>query len=112
MKNLEPPTGPVNGEWTPSPVGDTLPDPSQRAVDSSSSDANMPGQEATRTFLHQLSQTLTALRGTLELALLVDSDAQDYRRAIQQSLLQAETLVQVFESFRAMAQGADHRACG
>jgi hypothetical protein len=48
---------------------------------------------------------LTALRGTLELALLVDSDAQGYRRVIQQSLLQAEALVQLFKSYRALACG-------
>jgi hypothetical protein len=44
------------------------------------------------------------LRGTLELALLVDSDAQEYRRAIQQSLVQAEGLVQLFKSYRAAVE--------
>ena len=58
-----------------------------------------------RVFLHQLSQTLTSLRGILELALLVDSDEQEYRRVIQQSLVQAEGLVQLFKSCRALAEG-------
>jgi hypothetical protein len=53
---------------------------------------------------------LTSLRGTLELALLVDCDAQDYRRAIQQSLVQAEGLVQLFKSYRAVAQGGNGRS--
>jgi light-regulated signal transduction histidine kinase (bacteriophytochrome) len=44
------------------------------------------------------------LRGTLELALLVDCDEQEYRRAIQQSLGQAEELVQLFRSYRATAE--------
>jgi signal transduction histidine kinase len=51
-----------------------------------------------------LSQRLTSLRGTLELALLVDSDEQEYRRAIQQSLAQAEGLVQLFKSYRSTAE--------
>jgi signal transduction histidine kinase len=38
------------------------------------------------------------------LALLVDSDEQEYRRAIQQSLAQAEGLVQLFRSYRAVAE--------
>jgi hypothetical protein len=45
------------------------------------------------------------LRGILELALLVDSDEQEYRRVIQQSLVQAEGLVQLFKSYRALAEG-------
>jgi signal transduction histidine kinase len=60
--------------------------------------------DQTRVFLHQLSQTLTALHGILELGLLVDSDEQEYRRVIQQSLAQAEGLVQLFKSYRAMAE--------
>jgi hypothetical protein len=44
------------------------------------------------------------LHGILELALLVDSDAEGYRRAIQQSLAQAEGLVELFNSYRAMTE--------
>jgi hypothetical protein len=47
---------------------------------------------------------LTSLRGVLELALLIDSDEQEYRRAIQQSLVQAEGLVQLFRSYRATVE--------
>jgi hypothetical protein len=57
--------------------------------------------DATRVFLHQLSQNLTSLCGTLELALLIPSDEHEYRRAIRQSLAQAEGLVQLFRSYRA-----------
>jgi signal transduction histidine kinase len=66
---------------------------------------SLPYKDHTRVFLHQLSQTLTSLYGTLELALLVDSDAQEYRRAIQQSFAQAERLVQLFKSYREWAEG-------
>jgi hypothetical protein len=38
------------------------------------------------------------------LALLIDSDEQEYRRAIQQSLVQAEGLVQLFRSYRATVE--------
>jgi light-regulated signal transduction histidine kinase (bacteriophytochrome) len=71
---------------------------------SDSLNKSLPYKDRTRVFLHQLSQTLTSLRGILELALLVDSDEHEYRRAIQQSLEQAEGLVQLFKSYRAMAE--------
>jgi hypothetical protein len=106
MKSTERPTRSFEQEWKPSRAGGTLPGCAAGGASPSSS-ANTcnsdPDHDSTRTFLHQLSQTLTALRGTLELALLVDSDAQSYRQVIQQSLLQAETLVQLFKSYRARA---------
>jgi hypothetical protein len=64
----------------------------------------LPHKDQACVLLHQLSQTLTSLRGTLELALLVNCDEQEYRRVIQQSLAQAEGLVQLFKSYRAMAE--------
>jgi len=109
MKSSESPRGAIKGEWRPSSAGEMLPDSSPRAGASCSSGASLPDLEATRAFLHQWSQTLTALRGTLELGLLADSDAQDYRRTIEQSLRQAETLFQLFKSYRAIAQGAENR---
>jgi hypothetical protein len=109
MKSVEPPTGPPEGEWRRSQVVDALPAssahgpiPPQGGSDSLS--RSSPYNDRTRVFLHQLSQSLTSLRGTLELALLVDSDEQEYRRAIQQSLAQAEGLVQLFRSYRATAE--------
>jgi hypothetical protein len=111
MKDGEPPTVPPEGEWRPSQVEDALPACSARGPIPRQSDGSdslsdsLPGNDRTRAFLHQLSQTLTSLRGTLELALLVDSDAQEYRRVIQQSLVQAEGLVQLFKSYRALAEG-------
>jgi len=83
----------------------------RQSAESDSLRNSLPYQDRTRSFLHQLSQTLTSLRGILELALLVDSDAQEYRRAIQQSLAQAEGLVQLFKSYRALAEGEDQRPC-
>ena len=111
MKSSEPPTEPLEEEWRPSQVVDAFPVSSARGSiprQSGGSDSlsnSLPLKDRTRVFLHQLSQTLTSLRGTLELALLVDSDAQEYRRAIQQSLAQAEGLVQLFKSYRALAEG-------
>ncbi len=75
-----------------------------------SADASVPENDPTGTFIHQLSQILTSLRGTLELALLVDCDAQDYRTAIQQSLVHAEGLVKLFKSYRAESQGGNGRS--
>jgi len=76
----------------------------QRPAGHDSAVTSQPENDPTGTFLHQLSQILTSLRGTLELALLVDCDAQDYRRAIQQSLVHADGLVQLFKSYRAVSQ--------
>ena len=74
-------------------------------TDPSAKRDSRPDNDRTRVFLHQLSQILTSLHGTLELALLVESDAQEYRRVIQQSLVQAESLVQLFKSYRELADG-------
>jgi hypothetical protein len=105
MKRLEPETAPPNGGWTPAQVADAL--------------AAAPGGPAepwrdsdrTRTFVHQLSQVLTCLRGTLELALLADGDASEYRKVIRQSLAQAEGLVQLLRSFRSPSDRSEQRNC-
>ena len=109
MKSIELPMVTAEGEWGPSPAGDALPAssvPRPAAQPSGGSDSlsnSLPESDRTCAFLHQLSQTLTSLRGTLELALLTDADVQEYRRAIQQALVQAERLVQLFRSFRETA---------
>lgn len=118
MKSVEPAKIPLEGEWRPSQVIDAPPassahGPTPPPCGGCDSLGNLlPDNDPTRVFLHQLSQTLTSLRGALELALLVDSDPQDYRRVIQQSLVQAEGLVQLFKAYRAWAQGGDNRPCG
>ena len=105
------PTVPPEVECRPSQVADALPACSARGPIPGQSDGSdsphdsLLDNDRTRAFLHQLSQTLTSLRGTLEVALLVDSDAQEYRRVIQQSLVQAEGLVQLFKSYRVLAEG-------
>jgi hypothetical protein len=110
MKNDEPPTESPQGGWRPSQLADAFPVSSARgpiprqSVESDSLSNSLPFKDQTLVFLHQLSQTLTSLHGILELALLVDSDAQEYRRVIQQSLAQAEGLVQLFKSYRALAE--------
>jgi len=110
MKSVEPTRESSAGGWTGPKVVDAFPAaaspgpvPRQNAESDSLSHAS-PHQDQAHVFLHQLSQTLTSLRGSLELALLVDGDAQEYRKVIQQSLAQAEGLVQLFKSYRAMAE--------
>ena len=111
MKSSELPRESPEGEWRPSQDVDAFSVSSARRPiprQSGGSDAlsnSSPGQDHTRGFLHQLSQILTSLCGSLELALLADSDAQEYRRVIQQSLAQAEGLVLLFKSYRAWAEG-------
>jgi hypothetical protein len=112
MKSMEPPARLNQEEWRNLEYADTLPALSTRVpipapIGHDSSVTSLQENDPTRTFLHQMSQTLTSLRGTLELALLVDCDAQGYRGAIQQSLVQAERLVQLFKSYRASAQGGN-----
>jgi hypothetical protein len=51
------------------------------------------------------------LRGTLELALLADGDASEYRKVIRQSLAQAEGMVQLLRSFRAPSDRSERRSC-
>jgi len=112
MKSVQPATRTPEEEWRPSQVGDALSASAHESIPSPVGGrdplaGSPPDNDPTGTFLHQLSQTLTSLHGTLELALLVELDAQDYRRVIQQSLGQAETLVRLFKSYRAWAQGGN-----
>jgi hypothetical protein len=116
MKSVQPATRTPEEDWRPSQVGDALSTSAHGPLSSPSGGteslaSSLPDNDPTGTFLHQLSQTLTSLRGTLELALLVEADAQDYRLVIQQSLVQAETLVQLFKSYRAWAQGGNSQPC-
>ena len=54
--------------------------------------------------VHRLSQPLTALRGSLELALLREGTMAEYRQALEQSLEQADLLVQLISSLRELAE--------
>jgi len=118
MASVEPATGPAEGERRPSHVADALPASSAHGQTtpegggSGSLGNSLPRNDQTGDFLHQLSQTLTSLHGTLELALLIDSDAQGYRKAIQQSLAQAKVLLQLFKSYRALTEKGNHRLPG
>ena len=51
-------------------------------------------------FFYESSQLLTSLCTKLQGAILVHSDAQEYRRTIQQSVEQGERLLQLFRSLR------------
>ena len=114
MNSVEPPPRLAQEKWRRPQERETLSASCARGsiscpADRDSADTSQPESNPTGAFIHQLSQILTSLRGTLELALLVDCDAQGYRTAIQQSLVQAEGLVQLFKSYRAESQGVNGR---
>jgi len=110
MKSVGPTMESSAGGWARPKAVDAFPAVSApgpvpgHKVDPDSLSHSLPHKDRACVLLHQLSQTLTSLRGSLELALLVDCDEQEYRRVIQQSLAQAEGLVQLFKSYRAMAE--------
>lgn len=54
--------------------------------------------------IHGLSQPLTALRGALELALLAEHSAEEYRLVLKESLAQADRLVGLLRSLRELAE--------
>lgn len=57
--------------------------------------------------IHRFSQPLTALRGSLELALLTEGSAADYRLALKESLAQADNLVRLIGSLRELVEAED-----
>ena len=105
MKSLEPETALPKGEWTPAQVAEAL------ALAPGGPGDPRRDSDRTRTFVHQLSQVLTCLRGTLELALLADGDASEYRKVIRRSLAQAEGLVQLLRAFRTPSERSERRSC-
>ena len=54
--------------------------------------------------LHQATQPITVLQGTLELALLTASTIHEYRRAIERSLEELQRVTVCFEHLRAFIQ--------
>lgn len=68
-----------------------------------------PGSlEFTAAALHLLSQPLTALRGSLELALLTESSAEEYRRNLEESLALANHLAGLIRSLRRLIELETH----
>jgi len=61
-------------------------------------------RECLEALAHRLSQPLTALRGSMELALLGVRSAADYRAALEQSFQLAEYMVQLIRSLRDLAE--------
>jgi hypothetical protein len=59
--------------------------------------------------LHQATQPLTILQGTLELALLNASTVEAYREAIEQSLAELQRVMQCFDHLRSVTQSASSR---
>lgn len=54
--------------------------------------------------LHQATQPITVLQGTLELALLAASTIDEYRRAIERSLEELQRVTDCFKHLRAFIQ--------
>jgi hypothetical protein len=54
--------------------------------------------------LHQATQPLTVLQGTLELALLSASTVQEYKQAVERSLEELQRVTDSFEHLRTLAQ--------
>ena len=56
--------------------------------------------------VHQMSQPLTALRGTLELALLKATSVRDHRTSEEKALAAAEQLVKILQGVREIAEAS------
>jgi signal transduction histidine kinase len=56
--------------------------------------------------LHQTTQPLTVLQGTLELALLTADTVEQYKQAVERSLEELQRVSDSFEHLRALLQGA------
>ncbi len=65
------------------------------------------GRSFLATVLHRLSQPLTALRGSLELALLTEPSAEEYRVTLEESLELADRLVRLICSLRELAESGN-----
>ncbi len=61
------------------------------------------------TVVHQMSQPLTALRGTLEIALLKGGSARDFRLAAQKAMAAAERLAKILQSAGELAEACEPR---
>lgn len=59
------------------------------------------------TVIHRLSQPLTALRGSIELALLAELSPAEYRAALKGALEQADRVVGLLDSLRDWAESED-----
>ncbi len=60
--------------------------------------------ECLRSLTHRLSQPMTALRGIIELILLSERTAGEYRGALEQSLEQTDGIIQLIISLREFAE--------
>ncbi len=71
--------------------------------------SSLNGSTSLLAMIHRLSQPLTALRGSLELALLGQRSATEYRLALKESLAQADHLVWLLDALRELAEPEDWR---
>jgi signal transduction histidine kinase len=63
--------------------------------------------EVLRSLIHKLSQPLTSLRGSLEVALMGEMDEDECRRTLQQSLEETHRLAEVLGTLREVLEAED-----
>jgi diguanylate cyclase (GGDEF)-like protein len=102
LGSAQPPTAHHEGKWNPWQVTGAIPasSPGTKQGDKSDPQSNsLPDNDQSSLLFRESSQVLTSLCGKLQVALHVDSDAEEYRKTIQQSFEQGERLAQLFRSF-------------
>ena len=116
MRNMEQATMNHKRQWGPWHATSTASGAPKNASSVGESDnreaasKGSPVDDPTSDFFHESSQILTGLCGTLQVAMLVDSDEHELRRAIQQSVDQGRQLLRLFRSFRAEVRTLHYNA--
>jgi diguanylate cyclase (GGDEF)-like protein len=98
MKTVEMPKQKTRREWRRSQV--------PQSGENDHWGSSPPDVDRTHLVLHESSQLLTSLGGTLELTLHLGSNSRELRLAIQQSLAQLKRLAQLLRWFRAQQPGS------
>ncbi len=79
----------------------------EEAVESSAQGRRDEFLEVLRKLIHKLSQPLTCLRGSLEVALLGEMDEDECRRVLAQLLEEAHRMARSLENLRAVLEAED-----
>jgi signal transduction histidine kinase len=79
----------------------------KEAVESSTQRPREEFVEVLRNLIHELSQPLTSLRGSLEVALLGDMDESECRKVLEQSLQETHRMARGLETLREVLEAED-----